>query len=120
VYFVAFNTDRNLEPNRIGSDEYVNLQIIFPRTGAPDRYLKEVRSRMEHIAEASAGRVLFPESLEEIVPLYQQIGRELGMSYTIGYISSNPETKAAYRRVEVRTRRDALRITQSRAGYYAR
>lgn len=120
VYFVAFNTDKNLEPNTIGSDEYRNLQIIFPRSAAPDRYLSQVRIRMERIAETSGGRVLFPESIEEIVPLYQQIGRELGMSYSLGYISSKPARGDAYRRIEVRTRKDTLRLTQSRPGYYAR
>jgi VWFA-related protein len=120
VYFVAFNTDKNLEPNTIGSDEYRNLQIIFPRSAAPDRYLSQVRLRMEQIAEVSAGQVLFPESIEDIVPLYQQIGRELGMSYSLGYISSNPLAGGSYRRIEVRTRKNTLQLTQSRPGYYAR
>jgi VWFA-related protein len=119
VYFIAFNTDKNLEPNTIGADEYRNLQIIYPRTAAADRYLEGVRIRMEEIAEASAGRVLFPASMEDIVPLYEQIGRELGMSYSLGYVSTN-EASGDYRRIEVRTRRDTLQLTQSRAGYYAR
>lgn len=120
VYFVAFNTDKNLEPNTIGSDEYRNLQVIFPRSAAPGRYLSQVRIRMEQIAEASGGRVLFPKHIEEIVSLYEQIGRELGMSYSLGYISSNPATNGAYRRIEVQTRKDILQLTQSRSGYYAR
>ncbi len=120
VYFVAFNTDKNLEPNTIGNDEYRNLQIIFPRSSAPDRYLSQVRLRMEQIAEVSAGRVLFPGSVDDIVPLYQQIGRELGMSYSLGYVSSSPAGSAAYRRIEVRTHNDTLQVTQSRPGYDAR
>jgi Ca-activated chloride channel homolog len=119
VYFVAFNTDKNLEPNTIGTDEYRNLQIIYPRTAAADRYLEGVRIRMEAIAEASAGRVLFPDSIDDIVPLYEQIGRELGMSYSLGYVSSN-EAGGKYRRIEVRARREALQLTQSRPGYYTR
>jgi VWFA-related protein len=119
VYFIAFNTDKNLEPNTIGADEYRNLQVIYPRTAAADRYLEGVRIRMEEIAEASAGRVLFPASMEDIVPLYEQIGRELGMSYSLGYVSTN-EASGDYRRIEVRTRRDTLQLIQSRTGYYAR
>jgi VWFA-related protein len=119
VYFIAFNTDKNLEPNTIGADEYRNLQVIYPRTAAADRYLEGVRIRMEEIAEASAGRVLFPASMEDIVPLYEQIGRELGMSYSLGYVSIN-EASGDYRRIEVRTRRDTLQLIQSRTGYYAR
>jgi VWFA-related protein len=120
VYFIAFNTDKNLEPNTIGADEYRNLQVIYPRTAAADRYLEGVRIRMEQIADASAGRVLFPGNMEDIVPLYEQIGRDLGMSYSLGYVSSNEAGSRDYRRIEVRTRRDALQVTQSRTGYYTR
>jgi Ca-activated chloride channel homolog len=120
VYFVAFNTDKNLEPNTIGVDEYRNLQIIYPRTAAADRYLEGVRVRMEQIAEVSAGRVLFPQNIEDIVPLYEQIGRELGTSYSLGYVSSSETGTGQYRRIEVRTRRDTLQLTQSRSGYYTR
>jgi Ca-activated chloride channel family protein len=119
VYFVAFNTDKNLEPNTIGSDEYRNLHIIFPRSSAPERYLTQVRLRMELIAEASAGRILFPNTIEEIVPLYQEIGRELGMSYSLGYVSANTGTGAPYRRIEVRTLRNGVQLTQSRPGYHS-
>jgi hypothetical protein len=73
---------------------------------------------MEQIAEVSGGRILYPQGIEEIIPLYQQIGRELGMSYSLGYVSSN--TATAFRRIEVRTRDGNFKITQSRAGYYGR
>jgi len=44
IYFVAFNTDKNFEPNLIGADEYRNLRQIFPNSTIPDRYLSGVRS----------------------------------------------------------------------------
>jgi VWFA-related protein len=116
VYFVAVNTDRNLDSNT-QRDEYHNLHILFPNMDVPQRYLAQVRMRMEQLAELSGGRVLFPRGIEEIIPLYQQIGRELGMSYSLGYVSSNTAS-TAFRRIEVRTRDGRFRITQSRAGYY--
>jgi VWFA-related protein len=118
VYFVAINTDRNLD-RETQRDEYHNLHILFPNTAVPQRYLTQVRMRMEQIAETSGGRILFPEGIEEIIPLYQQIGRELGMSYSLGYMSSNPAS-TMFRRIEVRTRDGNFRVTQSRAGYYPR
>jgi VWFA-related protein len=120
AYLVAFNTDKNLEFNTSGGDEYRSLRLIFPNTTAPDLYLSGVRMRMEQLANASGGRVLYPERLEDIVPLYQQIGRELGTSYSLGYVSSNAATDGSFRRVEVRTRNADLRLTQSRNGYYAK
>jgi VWFA-related protein len=120
LYFIAFNTDKNLEPNTIGGDEYRSLRLIFPNTNVADRYLTGVRTRMEELAEASGGRVLYPSRLEDIVPLYQQIGTELGISYTLGYISSNAATDRSFRRIEVRSRDATVRLTQSRNGYYAK
>jgi VWFA-related protein len=120
VYFVALNTDNNLEPNTIGGDEYRNLQIIFPKSAVPQRYLSQVRVRMEQLANVSGGRTIFPNSIEEIIPLYQQIGRELGMSYSLGYVPSNPAATSSFRKIEVQTRSDQLRLTQTRTGYYAK
>jgi Ca-activated chloride channel homolog len=117
IYVIAFNTDKNLEPNRIGADEYRGLQVVFPRSSVPDRYLNGVRRRMEELAEVSAGSILYPERLEDIVPLYQQVGRELGTSYTIGYVPARTDKNGSFRKIEVRTRDPHLHVTQSRAGY---
>ena len=120
IYFVAFNTDRNLEPNVAGGDEYRNLRIIFPKSDVADRYLAAVRSRMEQLADISGGRILFPEKLEDIVPLYRQVGEEMGTSYSLGYLSSNTRIDGSFRRIEVRARDAGNHVLQSRNGYYAR
>lgn len=120
IYVVAFNTDKNLEPNRLGGDEYRSLQVVFPGSSVPQRYLTGVRRRMEELADVSAGRILYPERLEDIIPLYRQIGRELGTSYTVGYVSSKTDKDGSFRKIELRTHDPALRVTQSRSGYYAR
>jgi Ca-activated chloride channel homolog len=120
IYFVAFNTDKNLEPNTVGGDEYRNLRRIFPKSDIPDRYLSGVRERMEALADISGGRMLYPERLEDIIPLYQQIGAELGTAYTLGYVSSNTAVGRSYRKIEVRARENGLRLTQSRSGYFAK
>jgi Ca-activated chloride channel homolog len=120
IYFVAFNTDKNFQPNLIGGDEYRSLRVIFPNSSLPDQYLTAVRARMEEVAETSGARVLFPDRLEDIVPLYQQIANELGTSYTLGYISSNGATDGSFRRIEVYATEADVRLTQSRSGYYAK
>lgn len=120
IYVIAFNTDRNLQPNISGGDEYRRLRTLFPDSDVPTRYLTGVRQRIEQLAEVSGGRVLFPETLEDIVPLYQQIGRELGTSYSLGYVSSESRKDGSFRRIEVRTPKEGLRFGQSRDGYYAK
>jgi len=118
IYIIAFDTDRNLESSVLGADEYQRLKIIFPNSSIPERYLVGVRTRMEELAAVSAGRILYPKEIEEIVPLYQQIGREIGTSYTIGYVSSNGQKNPSLRRIEVRTKDGRLHVSQSRSGYY--
>ncbi len=120
VYFLALNTDQNFEPNPQGGDEFRNLQKIFPNSPTPQHFLAEVRERMQRVADATGGRMLYPETAEDIIELYEQIGRELGMSYSIGYIPSESNPSGTLRRIEVRTRNAALRVMQSRTGYYAR
>ena len=120
VYVIAFNTDRNLEVNSLGADEYRRLQIVFPNSSLPERYLSGVRSRMEDLAEVSGGHIVYPKRLEDIVPLYQQIGRDVGNSYTLGYVSSQPEKDGSFRRIEVHATDQDFRLTQSRNGYYAK
>lgn len=106
--------------NSLGADEYRRLQIVFPNSSLPERYLSGVRSRMEDLAEVSGGHIVYPKRLEDIVPLYQQIGRDVGNSYTLGYVSSQPEKDGSFRRIEVRATDQHFRLTQSRNGYYAK
>jgi Ca-activated chloride channel homolog len=120
IYFVAMNTDLNFEPNLSGGDEYRNLQVIFPKSSIADAYLNGVRSRMQQLAERSGGRMLYPRRMEDIVPLYEGIGRELGTSYSLGYTPADERTDGSLRRIEIRTSDPALRLTQSRTAYYAK
>jgi Ca-activated chloride channel family protein len=120
IYFAALNTDRNLEPNTSGGDEHRNLRRIFPNSDIASRFLIEVRNRMELLADVSGGTVLFPTSIDDIVPMYERIGRELGLSYTLAYIPNITKTAESWRQIEVRHRLGGYKITQSRSGYNAR
>jgi len=118
IYFVAFNTDRNLQPNTVGGDEYRSLKLIFRNSDVADQYLAGVRLRMEQLADVSGGQILYPERLQDIVSLYQKIGQELGTSYSLGYSPANAD--GLFHRIEVRLADSSLRIIQSRNGYDAK
>ena len=120
VYFIAVNTDRNLEPNTKGGDEYQNLQILFRDKSIARNYLLQVRLRMETIAQLTGGRILFPQDFTDVIPLYERIGRELSRSYSLGYISKNKARDSSFRRIEVQTRDGNHHISQSRDGYSTR
>jgi Ca-activated chloride channel homolog len=106
-YFVAVNTDLNPEH----STGY-NAANIYN--------MQQVRSRMEQLAEVSGGRVAFPINPQDVIPLYEQIGHDLGTSYGLGYAPANPKKDGAYHKIEVRLRDQTLHVRQSRTSYEAK
>lgn len=77
---------------------------------------------LKEFAQATGGEVLLPESLKKIVPISEQIARDIRSQYTITYVPTNTKQDGAYRAVEVKARASGhgrLRV-RTRAGYYAR
>ena len=107
-YFVAVDTDRQL------SEKSAPAKLVGWM-----RFLQEVRTRIEQLASASGGRAAFPKETEDLLPLYDQIQKDLGSGYHITY---NPQRPAdgKVRRIEVRLRNNDLPIYQSHNSYYAR
>jgi VWFA-related protein len=115
IYFVALNTDKN--PEDLGND-YYKLQYRFPTSGAAQAFLAETRKRMEMLAEVSGGRVFFPKRVQEIVPVYDQISRDMSTSYSLGYISTHGNVRGRLHNIEVRVRRNGAKVRQSRESYF--
>jgi Ca-activated chloride channel homolog len=113
IYFVALNTDKN--PDDLGN-EYYNLDYRFPTSGAARAFLTETRKRMEMMADATGGRVFFPKRVQAIVPVYDQISRDMSTAYSIGYISTHGSEHGRSHTIEVRVRRSTVR--QSRETYF--
>ena len=98
--------------------EVVRLSQFYSREVAND-YMAAVAMRLEQLVEVSGGRALFPKTLNDIVPLYSQISRELGSAYSIGYVSNLPAEFQGFREIKLTTRDTHLHVVQSRAGYVA-
>jgi VWFA-related protein len=98
------------------ANEVATLRNRFSAAVA-SQYLDAVAVRMEQLAEVTGGRILFPKRLDDIVPLYNQISRELGSAYSIGFVSNLPLSVRGFRDIEVRTTDDRLHVVQSRSGY---
>jgi VWFA-related protein len=76
-------------------------------------------TEMKQLAEASGGKAFFPQAVEDLVGVYEQIGRDLGRAYSISYAPTRaPDGK--FRKIQVKTLDVRLRLSQSRDGYYAR
>jgi Ca-activated chloride channel homolog len=77
---------------------------------------------LKQLSRISGGEAFFPESLEEILPMCQQIAHDIRNQYTITYAPANRKADGTYRAIEVKARKtsDRGRLTVStRAGYSA-
>src|SRR5204863_6188497 len=128
-YFVAIDTDVQLTS--------ANAAFKFPGWVS---FLAAARSRIEDLAAASGGSVIFPKKVDEVAPFYKQIQNELGSAYVVSYKPTRPGGDGNFRHIEVRvqppagpciivdgkctidvtSREASFQVTQSQIGYYAR
>ena len=76
-------------------------------------------AHLTRIAQETGGHAYFPKKIEEVIPLYDQISRELGISYTLGYVSDRPAHDGSLRNIRVTVRNKDYRVSQSRTTYLA-
>jgi Ca-activated chloride channel homolog len=81
----------------------------------------DARRILTQIAETTGGRSFFPLTAKDLDTIYDQVVSEVRAQYTIGYVSTNPKTDGAWRKVEVRiagAHRKDYRV-RARKGYFA-
>jgi Ca-activated chloride channel homolog len=113
-YFIAVNTD--FAPSN------VDAAGLFPGTQYTPLALynlQQVRSRMQQITQATGGRIVFSQRTSDTGELFNQVVRELGTSYNLGFTPS-ARFDGGYHRIEIRLRDAGMRVRQSRDGFYAR
>lgn len=78
------------------------------------------RMTMMQMAELTGGQAFFPTAVKELDGIYDKVLAEIRAQYTLGYTSTNTRRDGAWRKVEVRTRKDdrGLRV-RARKGYFA-
>jgi len=77
---------------------------------------------LKELSKASGGEAFFPETLSQVLPICEQIARDIRNQYTITYEPTNKKSDGTYRTIEVKARRirGRGRLTVStRAGYNA-
>ena len=82
------------------------------------RGFREADFVLRQLAQETGGRAFFPEEVEELPAIYQQISDELSSQYAIGYISANPLRNGAWRRIVLRVDREHV-TARTKQGYYA-
>jgi len=77
---------------------------------------------LKQLSRISGGESFFPGSLDEILPICQQIAHDIRNQYTISYEPANRKPDGSYRAIEVKARKTSSRgrlTVSTRAGYSA-
>lgn len=91
------------DSNRVSFLNDVMRTVLEDEEDFVDIYFREKESAMVHLAEATGGRVLFPEVLGELSDSYAQVARELKHQYLLTFLP--PETSSAtFRSIRVECR----------------
>src|SRR5262245_7873063 len=77
------------------------------------------RITVQQIADTTGGEAFFPTSAKQLDEIYDKVLAQVRAQYTLGYTSTNTKTDGAWRKVEIKPRRDerGLRV-RARKGYF--
>jgi VWFA-related protein len=125
-YFVAIDTDPNYLDQYDYEYGFFKNPAGYMRTAEfaagkrsptiADDYLSGVKLRMERLAEATGGRVVYAKSLAQVVDFFDRVSRELGYSYSMGYTPKASLDDGKAHKIEIRTKA-GYKIEQSRTSY---
>ena len=83
---------------------------------------KKARKALSDIAAASGGLAFFPENIEEVHSICEQVAHDIRHQYTLGYYPSNTAKDGSFRAVHVDVippRGKGKLIARTRNGYFA-
>ena len=79
--------------------------------------------RLQEIVGLTGGRCYFPDSMDELDAIYEEIRQEMSARYSLGYVSTDPTTDGAWRRVTVSLSGSRPELAdahiRAREGYFA-
>ena len=76
-------------------------------------------AEMKKLSEETGGRVIeVGNKQDKLRQAFDQIQNELRSQYNIGYTPTNNKLDGSYRKIQLKTTNEALRV-QARQGYYA-
>ncbi|HSR52407.1 MAG TPA: VWA domain-containing protein [Acidobacteriota bacterium] len=102
--------------NRVEFLNRVMKNVLEEDANYVDIYFEEKETAMEHLAESTGGRVLFPTRLVELRNSYAQVARELKNQYLLTF-EPPLESDRRFRRIEVVCKRDEGRRIYHRLQY---
>lgn len=77
----------------------------------------QLQMTLRQFAETTGGQAFFPAAMKDIESAYEKVLAEINGQYHLGYVSTNTATDGGWRKVEIKLKRDGLRV-RSRKGYF--
>jgi len=80
-----------------------------------------MQSKLMEIARLTGGKAVFPGTMKELEPMYDDIADEIRGQYVLGYVPTNAARDGKWRKVEIRLKRPPSQRLQlrTREGYFA-
>jgi Ca-activated chloride channel family protein len=86
------------------------------------KMVRRSKKVLTQLAEATGGQAYFPDKLDQVTPICEQVAREIRNQYTLGYYPENTNRDGTFRPVMVKVippnGRGKLSV-RTRTGYYA-
>lgn len=79
------------------------------------------QNALQRMAAITGGQAFFPSNLKELDKIYEKIQREIAARYGLGYLSTDTRKDGAWRKVDIRLKRQDLKGAKlrTRTGYFA-
>ena len=99
----------------------VTTYVIGYLEHQPQSARTEQRMQLQRMAELTGGDAFFPSSVKELEKIYAKIERTVAARYSLGYLSTDTRMNGAWRKVQIRLKRNDLKgaKVRTREGYYA-
>ena len=84
--------------------------------------VRRSKKELSDLSEVTGGAAYFPETLDEVGPVCEQVARDIRNQYTLGYYPSNAAKDGTFRSVHVDVlppKGESKLVVRTRTGYYA-
>jgi Ca-activated chloride channel homolog len=118
------NTSRNSLEKTIREIQRTNTVIytIGLLSEENKKSKSKAKKALTQIAQASGGLAFFPENVDDVHSICEQVAHDIRNQYTLGYYSTNDRSDGSYRTVQVEVippRGRGKLVARTRNGYYA-
>ena len=86
-----------------------------------EEHPRRAKRALEIIAQRTGGMAFFPQTLDEVSEITNQIAHDIRNQYTIGYKPTNPKSAGGFRqiKVEAKAKGHGKLTVRTKSGYYA-